>query len=106
MPTPSNNDSLKDSPLITEESLKNAINDRDFTYDYVMRVTFEHIVDCVNTSISKTLRRLPEFTGNSEKSLQLLTTLYALNQLLEHLPHIKEKLWKPPTVQKQSQIDS
>jgi hypothetical protein len=79
-----------------KEGFKSRNAPPEFTYEFVIAATLAHMDKCVRVSIQKTLARLPEMEGDSKRSMDVFSTLLALNQLREALPSIKENLWKPP----------
>jgi hypothetical protein len=52
-----------------------------FDRSYVLRTTARHIIKAVDNSIEKTTARIPEFSGNSAKSHEILQTLSDLQSL-------------------------
>lgn len=54
-----------------------------FSKSYVLRTTAKHMKKSIDISIRKTVERMPEFDGNRDKSLEVLSTiaeLYALKK--------------------------
>ena len=56
-----------------------------FTREFVIQATISHMVQNVDRSIAKTTSRIPEFTGNVEKSTEILQTLSELHQIKSSL---------------------
>lgn len=54
---------------------------KPFSRGYVLRTTARRMADSVNISIQKTLGRVAEFEGNSDKSREVLETLSILHQM-------------------------
>lgn len=52
-----------------------------FTQAYVLRTTIANMQRSIAISSSKTISRLEEFQGNSEKSMEILSTLNSLNKM-------------------------
>jgi hypothetical protein len=61
--------------------MTNSVNDavKPFSREYVLRTTVKHVLKDIDVSIQKTMDRIPEFTGDSAKSLEILNTLSDLH---------------------------
>lgn len=70
--------------------------DTPFTRGYVLRTTLKHMNKSVEISKNKTLARIEEFEGNSQKSQEVLATLGDLTaietMLKDFASHNKEIL--------------
>lgn len=56
-----------------------------FTREFVIQATINHMIQNVDRSIAKTTSRIAEFTGNVEKSTEILQTLSDLHQIKSSL---------------------
>jgi DNA replication protein DnaD len=56
-------------------------DEKPFSQSYVLRTTTKHMRKSVDISIRKTFERISEFTGNSERSNEVLTTLSNLHKI-------------------------
>lgn len=54
---------------------------KPFSMEYVLDITVKNIIASIDVSIAKTLDRIAEFDGNSDKSTEVLKTLSALRSL-------------------------
>lgn len=52
---------------------------------YVLRTTAKHMRKSIDISIRKTFERLPEFTGDTEKSQEVFKTLAHLHDMRKQL---------------------
>lgn len=59
------------------------IKNKPFSKGYVLRTTVKHMRKSVEISTHKTLERISEFEGNSEKSKELIETLSALHAIIK-----------------------
>lgn len=62
-----------------------------FNANYVMRVTYKHMLSAVEVSIRKTVERIAEFDSNSEKSTEILQTLGVLYKMRKELQEARRK---------------
>ena len=56
-----------------------------FTKEFVIRTTINHMLESINISIKKTIRRLKEFEGDEAKmqeAMDALGSLTALNNMM------------------------
>jgi hypothetical protein len=58
---------------------------RPFSSEYVVRTTTKHMRKCIDISIKKTIERVSEFEGNSEKAQEIFKTLSMLHQMRKQL---------------------
>jgi hypothetical protein len=54
---------------------------KPFSREYVLRTTARHMMKAVDTSIAKTMARVPEFEGDSEKAQEILIALSDLHAM-------------------------
>jgi hypothetical protein len=63
---------------------------KPFSVGYVLRTTVKHMRRSVEISIRKTVERIAEFDGDSDKSAEVLKTLSALHQMRAQLDAFQE----------------
>jgi len=68
---------------MTNENTEQA--EKPFSFDYVARTTIKHMRKCVDTSIKKTMDRLPEFAGDQSRSQEVFKTLTYLHGMKKSL---------------------
>lgn len=56
-----------------------------FSMGYVLRTTAKHMRKSIDISIRMTFERLPEFSGNQEKSQEIFRTLATLHTMRKQL---------------------
>lgn len=61
-----------------------------FSYNYVLRTTIRHMIRDIDISISKTLKRFPEFVNNQSKSQEIFTTLMQLHKMRKDLEQFQK----------------
>jgi predicted KAP-like P-loop ATPase len=54
---------------------------RPFTMDYVLRTTQKHMIKSIETSIKKTMDRMPEFADDQPKAQEIFHTLGYLHNI-------------------------
>ena len=67
-------------PEITTEA-----KPRPFSIGFVLRTTTKHMRKSIETSIRKTMERIPEFAGDRAKSEELFRTLAQLSAMKKNL---------------------
>lgn len=73
------------------------IKDKPFSKGYVLKTTMRHMCKSVEISTHKTLERIGEFEGNSDKSKEVIETLSALHafkKLLEEFQSHNQELFR------------
>ena len=65
------------------------MNRPDFTKDYVIRTTLNHMMESINISTRKTINRVREFEDDPEKTEEIKDTLDSLNALINLMKDIK-----------------
>ena len=63
---------------------------KPFSNDYVIKETLKHMQASIAISTQKTIARLPEFKGNSEKLSEVMATLSNLSRLNSMIESIRE----------------
>ena len=63
---------------------------KPFSNDYVIRETLRHMQRSVSISTQKTIARLEEFQGDSERTKEVMQTLHNLSRLNKLIEEIKE----------------
>ena len=61
----------------------------EFTKDFVLRTTLNHMIESINISIKKTIKRIREFEDNPEKTEEIKETLDSLTALNNMMKDIK-----------------
>jgi hypothetical protein len=62
--------------------------DKPFSMDYVVGLTLKHMQKSIDTSIRKTVARIAEFDGNTEKSQEVFNTLAMLHTIRKKLENL------------------
>ena len=63
---------------------------KPFSNDFVIKETLRHMQECIAISTRKTIARLPEFQGDTEKMKELMSALSNLNRLDALIVAIRE----------------
>jgi hypothetical protein len=61
------------------------MDEKPFNMGYVLRTTTKHMRKSIDISIRKTFERLPEFTDDQEKSVEVFKTLSFLHTMRKQL---------------------
>jgi hypothetical protein len=64
---------------------------KPFSSQYVIHTTIKHMGKCIETSIKKTLDRLPEFANDPEKSQEVFKTLGHLQSMRQGLLELQNE---------------
>jgi len=64
---------------------------KPFSMDYVVRTTVKHMRKSVDTSIRKTMDRMPEFAADQDKSQEVFKTLTYLHGIKKSLDGFNSK---------------
>ncbi len=67
---------------------------KPFTMEWTISRTFDKIIACIDFSVNRVLHRIPEFTGDSDKNAELISTISKLSNLRVKVSQLKEEFLK------------
>lgn len=60
-------------------------NNKPFTMQWTLDRTLERMEQCINLSLEKTVKRLPEFATDPKKSAEIIQTIVHLINLKDNI---------------------